>query len=257
VPVVVTVHSMWGRWAQLAAALGGRRAPGRIVVSAVSGVAAQAVSHGLGGREVLVLGNGIDVESWRVTPLPRPAGQVLAVAVMRLAPRKRAVPLLRAVAAARARLAGVDLRLLVIGDGPQRGALESWLRRHGGTGWVELAGRLTPAQIREIYSGADFFVSAAELESFGIAALEARSAGLPVIAKACTGVGEFVESGAGGLLVGDDDELAAAIVTLAGEADLRQRMAEHNRAVPPPSGWPAVLEACFELYEKAISSGSG
>ena len=281
VPVVVTVHSMWGRWAQLVGALGaatgavtgfdevvgrGRsQRAGRVgvVLSAVSGVAARAVSTGLGGVDVAVLTNGIDLAEWQLDDGPdslshsqshsRPpsSSALRVVAVMRLAPRKRALPLLRAVAAARAQLpVGQELHLTVIGDGPQRRALTAWIERHDAD-WVELAGRLSAEQIRQMFRRTDVFAQASRLESFGIAALEARTAGLPVVALAGTGVGEFVEDGVGGLLVADDVALAAALARLAVDVPLRRAMAAHNRTVPPPTTWPDVLRRCDELYARA------
>ena len=175
---------------------------------------------------------------------------------MRLAPRKRGLPLLRAAAAARGRLPrGTGLRLTVIGDGPQRQAMTSWIGRHGAADWVELTGRLTADQIREVYRSAQVFAQASRLESFGIAALEARTAGLAVVAMAGTGVGEFVEDGVGGLLVADDEGLAAALVRLAVDVPLRRAMAAHNRTVPPPTTWPDVLRRCDELYARAGAVG--
>ena len=76
----------------------------------------------------------------------------------------------------------------------------SYIRAHELDDVVELVGRLTRDEIRELFSSADIFVAPANLESFGIAALEARCAGLPVVAKARTGIREFVEHGREGLL---------------------------------------------------------
>jgi glycosyltransferase involved in cell wall biosynthesis len=313
VPVVVTVHSMWGRWAQLVGALGAatgaatgldqaigrgrsQRAGAGVVLSAVSGVAARAVSAGLGGADVAVLTNGIDLAEWQlddgpddswddggarsasvklsVKPIrgdyPRSASHshshshppssssvLRVVAVMRLAPRKRGLPLLRAVAAAREQVpAGQGLHLTVVGDGPQRTAMTAWIERHDAD-WVELRGRLSAEQIRQAYRRADVFVQASRLESFGIAALEARTAGLPVVAMAGTGVGEFVEDGVGGLLVADDEALAAALARLAVDVPLRRAMAAHNRTVPPPTTWPDVLRQCDELYARAGAVSAG
>ena len=119
--------------------------------------------------------------------------------------------------------------------------------------WVELPGRWDAAAIRELYRRADLFVSAAELESFGIAALEARAAGIPVVARDSTGVGEFVRHDVHGLLVPDDAQLAAAVLALARDPARRHRLAEAARAEPPPTTWDAVLERCEAAYRDAIT----
>jgi glycosyltransferase involved in cell wall biosynthesis len=119
------------------------------------------------------------------------------------------------------------------------------------SGWVELTGRLTRDEIREVYRRADVFVAPANLESFGIAALEARSAGLPVVAKANSGIREFVSSETEGLLAATDAELAGALVRLCRDAGLRNRIAEHNRTVPPSVTWDDVLVRTDAIYAQA------
>ncbi len=260
VPTVVTVHSMWGSpWGPARLTMRLAHAMTRwsrwpIVVSAVSSAAASAVREVAGpGVPVRVIANGIDPAQWVVDPEPRtPQDDVLLVAVMRMAPRKRCLPLLRMLEQVREQLpASVGLRAMVIGDGPRRGAMRRYLRRHAMADWVQLPGRWERPAIRELYRRADLFVAPADLESFGIAALEARTAGLPVIAKAGTGVGEFVVDTVEGVLAPTDHDLVAALVALAGSAPRRAAMAEHNRAVAPSTTWPAVLAQCEAAYAAA------
>src|SRR5204863_2493640 len=113
-------------------------------------------------------------------PLPasRPDDEVMLVSAMRLAPRKRPLPLLEVLRKLRARVpAGVRMRAVIAGEGPRRAAMERYLLRHE-MDWVELPGRLTPDRLRALYARADLYVAPAVLEAFGIAALEARTTGL-------------------------------------------------------------------------------
>jgi glycosyltransferase involved in cell wall biosynthesis len=250
---------MWGPAARLLPVadrlVGWSRWP--TVISAVSSAAATPLRRL--GLEVRVIPNGIDVARWRVEPLPREDGdEVVVVAVMRLAPRKRGLALLAALHAVRDRLpAAVGLRAVIVGEGPQRRRLERYLDRHGSpgmAGWVELPGRWESEAIRELYRRADLFVSATRLESFGIAALEARTAGVPVVAMAGSGVGEFVTHGVHGLLAADDAELAAAVLALAGDPARRAEMARAARAQPPPTSWDQVLRQCEQAYADAVTA---
>ncbi len=68
----------------------------------------------------------------------------------------------------------------------------------------------------------DLFVAPAFLESFGIAALEARCAGLPVLAMRGTGITEFVADRREGLLADGDAAMAAALVEISRDAELRR-----------------------------------
>lgn len=256
VPAAVTVHSLWpsGGLAPRAvgALLGLRHRP--LAWSAVSGAAAGPVRAVLGPRaRVAVLPNAVDGDWWRAGPprLPRPA-QVRVVSVMRLAARKRPVPLLRMMAEARAILpVELSLRLVLVGDGPQRRRVERQAARLGMGAWVEMPGRLGRLAVRAALADADLYVAPADLESFGIAALEARAAGLPIVAKSHGGVAEFVADGVEGLLASDDRAMVAALVALAGSPTRRAAIAAHNRSVPPRLAWGVALARTDGLYARA------
>jgi glycosyltransferase involved in cell wall biosynthesis len=257
VPTVITTHCMWSYAAPIFGLLdrrfGWTRWP--VVLSAVSEVAAAPIRKIAGpGVEVAVVPNGIDNASWTVTPLPRDAGTVTIVSVMRLAPRKRPRHLLKMITRVRDRLpAGIRLRVVIVGDGPERASLEKYLRAHELTGIVELVGRRTRDEIRGEFARADIFVAPANLESFGIAALEARCAGLPVVAKARTGIREFVANGQEGLLAQSDRDMVDQLLRLIRDPGLRQQIAAHNRTVPSSVDWADVVEANVAVYERAVA----
>jgi glycosyltransferase involved in cell wall biosynthesis len=147
----------------------------------------------------------------------------------------------------------IDVRLVVIGDGPELGQMEKFVRENGLTNTVSLVGRRTREEIREIYSRADVFVAPANLESFGIAALEARCAGLPVVAKAQTGIREFVAHEQEGLLAANDADMARELTRIVNDRMLRERIAQHNRTTPSPVDWTDVVERNVDAYRLAIS----
>ncbi len=224
-PTAITWHCVIDRSAPAFQVLGQARrwAERGAALSAVSSMAAERVRRVAGGRvEVGVLGNGIDAARWaRPADLPPrdPAAPVRVVSAMRLARRKRPLAVLETLRAARLRLdPRVRLEAILLGEGPQRGGLERYLDRHGMSGWVDLPGRVTRDELRELHWDADLYLSTARLEAFGIAALEARTAGLPVVARRGTGVDDIVEDGVGGLLADDDDGLADAVARLAADA---------------------------------------
>ncbi len=254
-PAVVTLHSLLTSYEPgFKAADALLRWTARPVqLTAVSDVAAAPLRRLVGpDREVLVLPNGIDPAEWRVRHVPHRPDEVLVVAVMRLALRKRPLPLLRMLHRARRRLpAEVRLRAVIVGDGRQRAAMERYLRRHRMADWVELPGRLSRGEIRTVFEQADLFVAPATLESFGIAALEARCSGLPVLARAGSGVGAFVVDGQDGLLAASDGDMVRALVRLAGDPAERERMAMHSRQVPTDLGWRSVLRRTEVAYAAA------
>jgi glycosyltransferase involved in cell wall biosynthesis len=261
-PIAVTAHSMWPDSVALVRPAGaGLRLAGRpIAWSAVSRPAAVPLRRALGaGVAVDVVTNAVDTAWWATAPEHGPASrtwrqepaEILVVSLMRMAPRKRPMALLRTLRAA-GRLTGeTRLRLVCAGDGPQLDRAARAARRWGLA--VDLPGRLTPEQSRELLHQADLYIAPADLESFGLAALEARSAGVPVLAKAAGGVGEFVADGVEGRLVADDAELARALAGLATDAGLRRTMAGYNARVGPATTWPVTLDAVRELYARAAA----
>lgn len=241
--VVVRLAGFVRRWSARGAAL-----------SAVSTVAA-APLQGLSTTPVAVLPNGIDVAQWAPSaPLRVPSGRIVqVVSAMRLARRKRPAELVTAVGTARTTLAagGVDLRLTILGDGPQRGSVERAARAFGGD-WLSLPGRVSRDQLRSIYLDSDLYVAPARLEAFGIAALEARTVGLPVVSPRVSGVSEFVADGVNGVLVGDtEDDLAGGLVRLAGDPGLLQRITVTNQTTAPACDWSDVVQAAVAEYRRA------
>ena len=223
-----------------------------VALSAVSDVAAAGVAA-VFGAHVAVVPNGRDLDTWAPrTPDAAPRGGALRlVATMRLAPRKRAVPLIDAVAAAGERLEPGALALDVIGGGPDLARVTERVERHGLGDVVALRGRLAREQVRAAYADADVFLAPAELESFGIAALEARVAGLAVVARLGTGIASFIADGIDGLLVADDAGMAEAIVRLARDRRLLGEIHSHNRRVRPDLDWDRVLVAAGAEYNRA------
>jgi glycosyltransferase involved in cell wall biosynthesis len=202
------------------------------------------------GGEVLVVPNGIDPAAWTVTPVRGEPGELRVLAVMRMAPRKRTLPLVKVLGAAARALDG-GLRATLVGDGPERRRAEEWVRGNGFADRIRFAGRCDRAGVLSAMAHADVFVQPSIRESFGIAALEARTAGLPVVALRQTGTTEFIHDGVEGLIADDDIGLMRAIVRLGHDRALCASIADHNRAVAPAEAWPSVLVAVEAAYEAA------
>lgn len=256
VPVAVTVHSLWtylgGLIGASARLLGWHRWP--IAWSAVSPTAAAQVAPIVGGRAVAVVPNAIDYGAWfpRARGEGADASRVVIASVMRLATRKRPRALVAMLARLREELpAGFGFEAVVIGDGPWRARMMNDIERLGLSDRVVLTGALDPEQVRDWLARADLYVAPARLESFGIAALEARAAGLPVVGYAGTGLSEFITSDVNGFLVDSDRAMVAALGRLIVDASLRRQMADRNVREVPALGWDRLLSACELLYADA------
>jgi glycosyltransferase involved in cell wall biosynthesis len=253
-PAVVTVHSIWGHYRHLLTAIDRavRWSRWPVVFSAVSECAARDLRLRLGATPVAILPNAVDPAEWNVVPAP-PADTISIACVMRMARRKRGRALValmpRVLAALPARAS--RLRLRIAGDGPERPEMERLADRLRVAGSIDFLGQLDHAGVRQLFAGCSGFVLPTRLEAFGIAALEARAAGLPVVAMRAGGVAEFVRHEQEGLLADDDDDLAAQLVRLVTEPGLRERIAVHNRATPVEFTWDRTLAAHLAAYERA------
>ncbi len=253
-PVAATFHCVIDRSAPAFRLAGhiGRWAERGVALSAVSSMAATRVAGVAGGAAVDVVGNGIDARWWR-GPATRPdrAAGVHIVSAMRLASRKRPLGALRVLRAAREILdPAVPLTATIVGEGPQRRRMERLLRRTG-TDWVSMPGRTDRSGLRDLHHDADIYLNAARLEAFGIAALEARTAGVPVVALRGTGVEDFVTDGVDGLLADSDVTLAGALAHLAADTGLRRRIRAHLVSTAPDQDWPAVVRQTLAQYARA------
>ncbi len=260
IPAVVTSHCVWSKADRVFATLDRmfHWSSWPVVFSGVSEVAAAELRSVMPAERrslVRIIPNGIDPAAWKIAPVPHEP--LVYVSVMRLARRKRPVPLIKMFAKAIKHMKR-PVHLVIIGDGAQRSRVEWTIRKLGLESNVTLAGRLEQSEILSQYAKSDVFVAPGNMESFGIAALEARTAGLPVIAKRHAGIGEFITDDKEGVLVRSDREMATAMAQLANDEDRRIRMSKHNRRVKPTVDWKRVVEINLDAYaEAALRSGRG
>ncbi|MFO7299414.1 MAG: glycosyltransferase family 4 protein [Actinomycetes bacterium] len=254
IPVAITWHSMLDRsrlvlapWARLT---GWGDVPAAL--SAVSRVAAEEVEQVYGG-EVRILHDAIDQARWSPAPeAPDEPPPLRLVAAARLVPKKGLGALITAVAEAADDLPRGSLTLDIFGVGPDRKRLETLIRQRGVEGFVRVRGRKPAAKLLAEYHGAHVFCSPAPREAFGIAALEARSAGLIVLGRRGNGHEEFLQSGVDSILVDDMRDMRRAIIRLATDRARFRELRDRARSVTPDFTYERVCEDTYAEYERAI-----
>ena len=167
---------------------------------------------------------------------------------LRLIPRKGVDRLLMAVE--RARAAAEDVRLTVVGSGPEEERLRSLARRLGIAGAVEWRGFSQQQELPRAYGDADAFAFPTFSDPFGIVAIEAAAAGLPLLASPFGGAtADLVTEGETGFVLdpADVSAWAQAMLRLARDPELGLRMgsAAHRRAATrtPENAACGYLEA--------------
>jgi glycosyltransferase involved in cell wall biosynthesis len=202
-------------------------------------------------RPIEILPNGIDAKFWRAsTSATRIEDRISLVSVLRLNRKKRPRVLLDVASTLRARI-GTRFRLTIAGDGPLLQSLRREIERRQLGDIVQLVGRVSREQLRDLYQSADVFVLPTIRESFGLAALEAKTAGLPVVAMRDSAVAEQVEHGVNGLLATSDADLASCVKRLIDDSGLRESIGLVNRTSPVANDWAVVIERHLEVYAGA------
>jgi glycosyltransferase involved in cell wall biosynthesis len=246
-------------------------------VAAISAGVAQALVRGGVARErITIIPSGVDCG--RLAPPGEAIRQrarvalglepqdVAVGAIGALVPRKGHRFLVDAIAltrdmdfsqcsAARRPNAGL-LRCFIAGAGPLHGELGHQIARHGLERSVKLMGALDDPAV--LLAALDIFVMPSLHEGLGVAALEAMAAGLPVIASAVGGLNETVDHGRNGLLVaaGDAAVLAAAIVRLAEDAELRRAMGSQSRKRALENfAMELTAKRTVKLYHECLRAG--
>ena len=228
-------------------------APRYDAIVAVSGSVRDYVRRDLriGEPRLVMIHNGIRAQE--SVAVARADGALTFITVGRLAEVKNQVLMLEAFARVAREHAGARLR--IIGDGPERGALEAQVRRLGLDGRVELLG--FRGDIEALLAEAHVFLMSSHYEGISIAILEAMRARLPVVASRVGGVPDTVADGRSGILFADGDEegMAEAMGRLARSRSERESMGEEGfRRLRDEFSIESTVDKYYDLYRAGIQA---
>lgn len=180
-----------------------------------------------------------------------PNGERLLVHVSNFRPVKRPMDCVDILAKVRAE--GVNARLVMVGDGPELSAVRYHGEQLGMNGNVVYVGK--QANIADYLGVAEVFLLPSELESFGLAALEAQACEVPVVATRIGGIPEVVNDGESGFLsdVGDVDKMSVDTFKLLGDEDLRRAFGEKGRELAVSRySTEKIIPQYIAFYEKIV-----
>ena len=144
-------------------------------------------------------------------------------------------------------------KLVVVGEGPERAALERRARELDIGGSVRFAGFVDDARKWQILSASDLYVSTSLHEGFGIVFLEAMDAGLPVLCYDRGGQADFVGDAVGRLLpLGDARRFRGEILRFAGSPELRARTGEAARRLAADYSIERYAERYLSIYAECL-----
>ena len=145
------------------------------------------------------------------------------------------------------------LHLVLAGGGPEQEHLRERLGEHATfLGWLE------GEELARVYASADIFLFPSATDTFGQVILEAQASGLPVIALAAGGPLSLIEDRVSGLLCdADAEQLAGAMLELAGSPLLREHLARAALRSVRLRTWERTLQRLADGYRRALSSHHG
>jgi len=198
---------------------------------------------------------GIDPSIYEAAPFRESPEPFEIICVGRLTPFKAQHILLESVS----RLVAEhrDIRLRLVGDGPDRPGLQEHILRLGLSERVILEGWKNQDEVRNLYRNADIFALASSSEGVPVVLMEAMAMQIPCVATRITGIPELIRDGIDGLLVTPSDmgELADAIRRLLDDPALRRRLAEAGRRrVQEKYQLASNLARLSEIFRRRLAS---
>ena len=209
-------------------------------------------------RPIRVIYNFVNCDFYRrnLDPAARAAyaarGEKILVHLSNFRPVKRVADAVRVMARLRRE---IPAKLLMIGDGPDRGPAEMLARELGVADDVLFLGK--QSRVPELLAISDVMLLPSEYEAFGLAALEAMACGAPTVAARTGGIPELITDGEDGLLapVGDIETMAAQALTLLGNEERFGRFSAAARRTAETRFSAASIIPQYEAcYQEAVTS---
>jgi N-acetyl-alpha-D-glucosaminyl L-malate synthase BshA len=207
-------------------------------------------------KEILVIPNFVDTELFK--PVPNcayrdhiaPKGEKILIHISNFRPVKRVMDVIRIFEKVDKE---VPSKLLLIGDGPDRFECEQLCRQLNITHKVKFLGK--QEAIIDILNASDLFLLPSQSESFGLAALEAMSCGLPVIASSVGGLPELIKHNETGFIseIGDIDRMSKYAIELLCNEKKYEMFSKNARKKAIEKFDKSIIVPMYEkLYENFI-----
>ena len=210
-----------------------------------------------------VVPNGVELKSYRQayqaverSSLGFTERDVVLTYTGRLGPEKNLPFLLRCFGGAAQ--AYDYVRLLIIGDGPERDNLQAQVHHMGIEPLVHFTGMLPYDRVPSYLAMADAFVTASVTEVHPLSVIEAMASGLPILGICSPGVGDTIQDGITGFLIEKEDLAAftAKMVRMVVDQDLRHQMGQQARQASEMYAIERTTQIMLDWYQKVIQRGT-
>ena len=211
---------------------------------------------------VEIIPNGVDLTPYRAgnQPIDRTmfgfsTNNVISTYVGRLSPEKNLSLLIRA-------FYGVAMtydhvRLLIVGDGPDRENLEAQVKHMNIDNKVHFTGMVDYKDIPSYLATCDIFVTPSISETFGLSTIEAMAAGLPVLGVDAPGSRDIIEDGITGLTTPDDVAVfTAKLILLSTDHGLRKKMGKQALLLSKKYDIQTTTGTLLQHYERLVQEAN-
>ena len=146
-----------------------------------------------------------------------------------------------------------NIKLLIVGDGPDKEHLEKMVDKYGIRDNVIFTGRIPSDDVWKYYAAGDIFVSASTFEVHSMSYLEALANGLPLICRADEALRGVLEHGENGYIYHTQDEFISYAHKLLSEENLRKKMANCSCKKAKEFSSEAFASSMIKVYMDAIN----
>ena len=211
-------------------------------------------------REIEVIPNFVNTDLWKPVDSEHlrerfaPEGEPVLIHASNFRPVKRVTDVIRVFAQVRQ---SIPVKLVMVGDGPDRAEAERLCRELGFCDDVHFLGKQNG--LVELFAAADLFIMPSQSESFGLSALEAMSCGLPVLSNSVGGLSELNMHGTTGYIseIGDIDRMARYAIDLLTDERRYKRFSQAARERAESHFSAQDIVPVYEaFYERILSQPS-
>ena len=145
-----------------------------------------------------------------------------------------------------------NTRLMLVGDGDERGNLEKLVKGLSLEEYVKFVGKVPNEKVPEYMAASDVFVLPSLSEGFPVTVLEAMASGVPIIATNVGGLPEIIKDGENGFLVEpkNPEKIAEKVLLILEDDGLRERISRNNKEKVKGYSWESVIERLEKVYLK-------
>jgi 1,2-diacylglycerol 3-alpha-glucosyltransferase len=145
-----------------------------------------------------------------------------------------------------------DAVFLIVGDGPDKEALERYVKKHNAQSYIRFIGFIKHEEVCKYYQLGDIFLNASTTETQGLTYIEALAGSLPIIVRYDDVFDQFVEDRKNGIFFREKEELVQILKEIHANPDILKTLTENARPSVEKYSKEAYAQSAAKLYQQLI-----